>query len=877
LALLEGEVALIAIQLDKQGLPLVRRTLRCINAPCLLPVLSAPPPGLLLRMKVVRPARLIPDDSPQELGSKAVVDRSSASAPRDPLSSISSSPPRAGLPLADIPDPATLLAELLGPVTPKTQSINNAVNTPFTRLVGWLAERNGTTARPLLQPPDDPQACLLALLERADLIARPLRFDRRDLGRDCGDLIWMGPEGPLLLLSEPDGYRLRDPDQPDRAPRRLRRRDLPPGAVLRGLGVIPALQPADTSTTGLVRFSFGPASHGTSMVLLFTALGLALGFLLAIGREVGAIRWIGGLGALGALLGLGLALLSNSLRPALLTATLSTLLGLLLPTFNTLLTNQALPDRDTTLMLQLGLLLVAAALANVGLQWTQSRTLITVQQKGGNRLELAALNHLLRLPYSFFRQYKAGELALRFGAIATVQREVQSLLSGGALQALLSGIYLLFMLRISVKLTALAVLLAVFLVVPTVWIGRRYQRLERRREEDLAEASSRNLELITSVAKLRLAGVETAAARHWWQPYQQAITSGYRLEAQAAQAGLLQTVIPNLGTLLLFILITRLVAEAAASPSGPQAPNIGELLGFFAAFSTFIGAVASSAALMVRAFELPVLLERARPLLTAAPENEAQRLDPGPLEGAVALEQVRFRYRSEGPWVLDGINLHLKRGEFVAVVGPSGSGKSTLVRLLLGLEQPQQGAVLYDGRALDRLRADLVRRQIGVVTQNGALLAGSVLEVIAGGASITHEQAWEAAEQAGIAEDIQAMPMGLHTLVSEGGGNLSGGQRQRLAIARALARQPKLLILDEATSALDNHNQAVVSRSLEALGITRLIVAHRLSTVRRADRIVVLEAGRLVQTGSFEELMAIDGPFADLMRRQISASPGGAP
>jgi ABC-type bacteriocin/lantibiotic exporter with double-glycine peptidase domain len=279
---------------------------------------------------------------------------------------------------------------------------------------------------------------------------------------------------------------------------------------------------------------------------------------------------------------------------------------------------------------------------------------------------------------------------------------------------------------------------------------------------------------------------------------------------------------------------------------------------------------------MVRAFELPVLVERARPLLTAAPENDVQRLDPGRLEGAVALEQVRFCYRSQGPWVLDGINLHLKRGEFVAVVGPSGSGKSTLVRLLLGLEQPQQGAVLYDGRSLDRLRADLVRRQIGVVTQNGALLAGSVLEVIAGGASITPQQAWEAAEQAGIAEDIQAMPMGLHTLVSEGGGNLSGGQRQRLAIARALARQPRLLILDEATSALDNHNQALVSRSLEALGITRLIVAHRLSTVRHADRIVVLEAGRLVQSGGFEELMATNGPFADLMRRQISASPGGA-
>jgi protein-S-isoprenylcysteine O-methyltransferase Ste14 len=374
----EGEVVLIGMHLDHQGLPLVRRTLRCINAPSLLPALPAPPPGLLLRLKVVRPARLIPDVLPYEHEPKAVVAPHRTKAPQGSLAPTSSSPPGAGLPLADIPDPATLLAELLGPSTTAPQSTSSASITPFTRLVGWLAERNSTTARPLLQIPDDPQVCLVALLEQADLIARPLSFDRRDLRRDCGDLIWMGPEGPLLLLSERDGYRLRDPNQPDRPPRRLRRRDLPPDAVLRGLVVIPALQSADTSATGLVRFSFGPASNGASMVVLFTALGLALGFLLAIGREVGAIRWMGGLGALGALLGLGLALLSNSLRPALLTATLSTLLGLLLPTFNTLLTNNALPDRDTTLMLQLGLLLVAAALANVGLQWTQSRTLLGV-------------------------------------------------------------------------------------------------------------------------------------------------------------------------------------------------------------------------------------------------------------------------------------------------------------------------------------------------------------------------------------------------------------------------------------------------------------------------------------------------------------------
>jgi ABC-type bacteriocin/lantibiotic exporter with double-glycine peptidase domain len=197
--------------------------------------------------------------------------------------------------------------------------------------------------------------------------------------------------------------------------------------------------------------------------------------------------------------------------------------------------------------------------------------------------------------------------------------------------------------------------------------------------------------------------------------------------------------------------------------------------------------------------------------------------------------------------------------------------------LLLGLETPQHGVIRLDGRSLERLRLDLVRRQIGVVPQNASLLAGTIQEVIAGGALVTLEQVWQAAEQAAIAADIRSFPMGMHTILSEGGGNLSGGQRQRLAIARALVRQPALLILDEATSALDNINQAIISRNLADLGLTRLVVAHRLSTIRQADRIVVLEAGRIVQEGSFPVLMGEAGPFAEMMRRQRADAEGDTP
>ena len=841
LFLLEGEVALIAEELGEGGEILSRRTLATWVAPARLPAPDGCQARLRFRLKVVRAAELWAPPAGGEL-------------------------------------PAALVAlPLAAPVPPAAAPPVPAAADPVPALVKWLTARCGTTARALREPPADPHARLRALLEAADLIVRPVRLEPDDLRRDCGDLVLLGADGPLLLLSQPRGYSLRDPRQPRRAPRPLRAAEIARWTFpLPALSVQPALPRQTRSASDLVRFSYGPASHPAAVLIAATALGLGIGFLLAVGREVGAARWIAGLGGVGALFGLGLALVSDRLRPALITALLSTLLGLLLPTVNTLLTNVALPEKDTALMVQMGALLLIAALADVALGWTESRTLVTVQQRGGQRLQLAALQRLLSLPTGFFRRYRVGDLSLRFGALSELQEQLQSLLSGGALQALLSGVFLLFMLRISVPLTALALLLAAVLVGSTVLIGRGAMRLERRREEQEGEANSRNLELIGNVAKLRLAGVEEAAAHHWWAPYRAGIDTGYAVEERTALAGLFTTLLPSVGTLLLFLVITHLVAEAGRNPA-LAVPNVGELLGFFSAFATFLGAVASSAGLLIQAFELPVLLERARPLLEAQPESAEAGLDPGPLRGALALDGVSFRYGESGPWVLDDLTLAIRPGEFVAVVGPTGSGKSTLVRLLLGLERPVAGRVLVDGRPLERLRIDLVRRQIGVVPQNTVLLAGSLQEVIAGGSDLSLEEAWSAAEQAAVAEDIRALPMGMHTLLPEGGGSLSGGQRQRLAIARALARRPRALIFDEATSALDNRSQARVSRSLHALGLTRLVIAHRLSTVRHADRIVVLEAGRIVQEGRFAELIAQSGPFAALMRRQLAADPSPLP
>ena len=331
----------------------------------------------------------------------------------------------------------------------------------------------------------------------------------------------------------------------------------------------------------------------------------------------------------------------------------------------------------------------------------------------------------------------------------------------------------------------------------------------------------------------------------------------------------MKAVIPNLGTLLVYIVITRLIAEAAANP-GLSAPNIGQLLGFFSAFGTFIGAAAGFAGLLIGAFDMPVIYERARPILETATETAELKEEAGELNGHIQLDRVTYRYAPELPLVLDGVSLEVRSGEQMAIVGPSGSGKSTLVRLLLGFANPENGEIRFDGQPLNGLRLDSVRRQIGTVLQSNTLFTGTLIEAIAGGAVIDEEEAWHAAELAGLADDIHSMPMGLQTMVTEGGGTLSGGQRQRVAIARALLRRPRILIFDEATSALDNRTQSIVTESLQSLAITRIVIAHRLSTIRHADQIVVLERGQVMEQGTCETLMEHPGLFTRKMERQIT-------
>jgi ABC-type bacteriocin/lantibiotic exporter with double-glycine peptidase domain len=369
------------------------------------------------------------------------------------------------------------------------------------------------------------------------------------------------------------------------------------------------------------------------------------------------------------------------------------------------------------------------------------------------------------------------------------------------------------------------------------------------------------LQLIAGVGKLRVANATARALSRWSRQF--ALQKRYFIASQRTGNLLIafETSFPMLATLAIF--------AVASHTSSELLTNLGAFLGFLAAFGQATAAVGNWASSVSESLAAIPHLTRLRPVISTAAEIDEDRRAPGQLSGEIEFSGVVFRYTEGGPKVLDEITLRVAPGEYVALVGPSGSGKSSLLRLLLGFERPESGTIFYDGKALNTLDISAVRRQLGVVLQDTKLATGTLYENICGGVELTLDRAWAAARAAALEPDIQEMPMGMNTMVAEGLNTLSGGQRQRILIARAIARWPRILLFDEATSALDNQTQAVVGLSLERLSITRIVIAHRLSTIRNADRIVMLVGGKIVQAGSYDELMRHPGPFAEFARRQL--------
>ncbi|MGE0758991.1 MAG: ATP-binding cassette domain-containing protein, partial [Pirellulaceae bacterium] len=375
------------------------------------------------------------------------------------------------------------------------------------------------------------------------------------------------------------------------------------------------------------------------------------------------------------------------------------------------------------------------------------------------------------------------------------------------------------------------------------------------------------VQLIGGVSKIRTAGAEYRAFHHWVSKYTEKLHLVRKIQLYQDLVKIFNLVLPTIALGFLFWRATKLTVGLEIT--NPDRISIGDFIAFNTAFTLYLTGWSDVSNTLVGVLDSIVKGHRIKPLLMGKPEVADDASDPGRLSGHVRFENVSFRYAEDGPLILDSVSFDVHQGEFVAFVGPSGSGKSTVLRLLLGFEVPEYGRVLYDGQDLAGLDVLAVRRQIGSVLQNGRLNAGSIVDNVANNSRLTHGEIWDAVADAGMSEDIKSMPMGLHTMVAEGGVNLSGGQRQRLLIARALATHPKIVFFDEATSALDNKTQAVVSAALDRRRVTRLVIAHRLSTIQNADRIYVLERGRIVQQGSFEELRQQEGLFKELVSRQM--------
>ena len=549
-------------------------------------------------------------------------------------------------------------------------------------------------------------------------------------------------------------------------------------------------------------------------------------------------------------------------------------MGGVMPLANRLMIDQVIPDANRALLwdLAMGLAIMSISL----FLFNMAQGLISLRMKTGltAHLQSAVIDRLLRLPARFFAKFSSGDLLNRSMMISEI--------SSGFSMTLLSAVFSLFstavMLALCFYYSAILAFLALIAAVLTSIFGVTFSYLIRTKALELEIRSGKLFGILTQmvhgVSKLQTAGAEDRAFNEWAKLYGYDLKLQYRISQLSHWSGMVGTFIQLCSTLGLYY-FSGLMAQQTEelrqiSPMIPPLITIGTFFALQGAFSAVVGGVNSFFGSFLTIHQLIEKRKLVRPILEEPIECGTGRINPGLLDGNIEIKTVSFRYGVNLPLVLDDIDFQARAGEFVAIVGPSGGGKTTLLKLLLGFESPETGQIFYDKKDIADLDMTAVRKQIGVVLQDGKVNAGTIFDNISGACQITLDEAWEAAENSGFDEDIRTLPMGMHTLVPEGGTTLSGGQRQRLLIARALAPKPRIIFFDEATSALDNRTQEIVTRSLSERRITRIIVAHRLSTVVGADKIYVIDKGEVSQSGTYDDLISRDGPFRELSKRQIS-------
>ncbi len=536
------------------------------------------------------------------------------------------------------------------------------------------------------------------------------------------------------------------------------------------------------------------------------------------------------------------------------------LLSLLVPVLTGKIFDLVIPQTDKNQLYLFSLVIFMSIIAISIFQIVRSFAMIRIETKLDFTLQSALWDRLLNLHIPFFRKFQAGELAAKANSIMMLRK----VLSDTVIYSLLGSIFMLVNLVLLFFYEAwLSLIILGFLMVSLLFVFYIGSRIQKR-QQVVVNMESRLfgmlIQLLSSISKIKIAGAEVHAFARWADKYSVSKQKTYEVRKLFLTVTLMTTILPLIITLFVFAVIAGQI---------PNTLSTGGFLTFYTALTMAIGSFIQLGMAGLSYFMALPMLDSIRPILEALPENISLKPEIQKLSGEIEVANLSFRYQPDMPLVLDNVSLHIRPGEFVAVVGASGSGKSSLLRMLLGFETPESGSVYYDQQDISSFDPASIRRQAGTVMQNIQLANGNILSNITGVTEATFEDAWEAARNVGLDEDIKRMPMGMYTVITGGLSTISGGQRQRIMIARAIVNKPRIIFLDEATSALDNKTQQIVSQSLEKLQATRIVIAHRLTTVQNADRIYLMEKGKIVETGTYIELLEKGGKFTELVKRQM--------
>ena len=531
--------------------------------------------------------------------------------------------------------------------------------------------------------------------------------------------------------------------------------------------------------------------------------------------------------------------------------------GMLMPRITKALTGPVIASGSTRILVSIAIFMLCTVVSSQLVSSIHALLTSRIQTKAELNVQAAMMMRVMSLPANFFRRYSAGELTSRSQSVNSLCQLILSTFIMTSLSSLTSLLYITQIFSFAPSLVVPSLLIIIITVVFTTISSLVQIRISKQQMEHSARESGMTYAMISGVQKIKLSGAEKRFFSRWLNLYSDGAELVYAPPAFIKLNGVITTAITLVSNIVLYYLAVKSSVDQSS------------YFAFTASYGAVMGAFSSLAGMALSVGRIKPILEMAEPFLKNEPETSDNKEIVTKLSGGVELNNVYFRYSENSPYIVNDLSLKIRAGEYVAIVGKTGCGKSTLMRLLLGFEKPEKGAVFYDGKDLNRLDLCSLRRNIGSVIQSGGLFQGDIFSnIIISAPHLTLDDAWEAAEIAGIADDIRAMPMGMQTLISEGQGGISGGQKQRLMIARAVAPKPKILMFDEATSALDNKTQKQVSEALDGMGCTRIVIAHRLSTIRHCDRILVLDGGKITEEGSYDELIAQNGYFAELVERQ---------